>query len=596
MAKHYTFQRKIYVSYTLLISFILIICGFFFYKYNANILSDNLKNSTFSSLDLLDARMNSIFLDLSDSLKSIQISNNFLDIVKPVNETQRNYFSQYPSIASSLKAIFQYTILSKSYKSSIYYLSKYYDNIGIAYNTSVPYQEKNVLKQRNDLSDLLNMDEYIAYLPPHKDNWVNSDHQVISIVRPVRSTFITYGILEYTIEVSEFENLLSHFESPQDYHLLIIDEKGSLAYASKTLNNPEEVIKSYAEQKTDAEIGTFYSNQAQLCAYKTSATTGWTIILSRDVSSFINKLHQLALLTVFAALLVLIVVAVFIYVLTQYLTAPLRSLYHQLSTCELSPDIKMHIETESDEIISLTNAIQEILRQIYLQNNKLLEARKRTLRAHYDAMEAQLNPHFLYNTLSVIGACGLKEGNLTVTKMCSELATLLRYSISYSGKAVQLKNEINNIKSYLYIMQMRYEDDLQLTWDLDRSIDSISVPKLVLQPLIENCFQHGFNEAPPPWKIKIKSYHTDTHWFISICNNGSPFPKDKEEQIYDKFDKFKHSFFENSDSIEFLEKQGFGLENTIMRLHIFYNGKESFSIHSNPDKTILEIGSELNGH
>ncbi|OYP60243.1 hypothetical protein CG709_00220, partial [Lachnotalea glycerini] len=221
-------------------------------------------------------------------------------------------------------------------------------------------------------------------------------------------------------------------------------------------------------------------------------------------------------------------------------------------------------------------------------------ARQRALRAHYDAMEAQLNPHFLYNTLSVIGASALNTGNITVSKMCSELAKLLRYTISYSGKSVPLENEINNIQSYLFIMKTRHEDALECIWELDETINDIHVPKLILQPLVENCFQHGFQDIAPPWKIKIKSYQADGNWYVSVANNGSPFSIDKKEQLFQRFEQYKNSFFEEYDSNQFLEKQGFGLENTVIRLHIFYSGNEYFQISTQNQWTIITIGSKIN--
>ena len=130
-----------------------------------------------------------------------------------------------------------------------------------------------------------------------------------------------------------------------------------------------------------------------------------------------------------------------------------------------------------NEIIFLTNAIQGYLSEIYDQNQRLTEERHRTLIAHYDAMEAQLNPHFLYNTLSVIGMTGLASGNTDVSDMCTELSQLLRYSLSYTGQSVLLSQEIDNARHYLYIMKIRYEDDLKYEWQLDDSLNDITVPE-----------------------------------------------------------------------------------------------------------------------
>jgi sensor histidine kinase YesM len=321
------------------------------------------------------------------------------------------------------------------------------------------------------------------------------------------------------------------------------------------------------------------------------------MVLNRDISSFTSRLNKLSAITLLAFFIILSTVYVFLYLLMRYLTTPLRSLRDQLlKFSEIVPDIKIDVKTENNEIIILAKSIQDIFNQIYIQNNKLLEARKREISAHYSAMEAQLNPHFLYNTLSVIGANGLSSNNLIVSQMCSKLSELLRYSVLYTGKSVTLENEMENIRSYLYIMQTRYEDSLEYIWELDHALDIVRVPKLILQPLIENCFQHGFHNILPPWKIVIKSYHKSDCWYVSVSDNGQVFSQDLQKQLIKKFNDINTSFLKNSGLMDTVEKHGLGIENTVMRLAIFYDGHAHFNIDSNNGWTTIEIGGRLEYH
>lgn len=331
--------------------------------------------------------------------------------------------------------------------------------------------------------------------------------------------------------------------------------------------------------------------------YKHSNLTDWIMVLNRDISSFTSRLNKLSAITLLAFFIILSTVYVFLYLLMRYLTTPLRSLRDQLlKFSEIVPDIKIDVKTENNEIIILAKSIQDIFNQIYIQNNKLLEARKREISAHYSAMEAQLNPHFLYNTLSVIGANGLSSNNLIVSQMCSKLSELLRYSVLYTGKSVTLENEMENIRSYLYIMQTRYEDSLEYIWELDHALDIVRVPKLILQPLIENCFQHGFHNILPPWKIVIKSYHKSDCWYVSVSDNGQVFSQDLQKQLIKKFNDINTSFLKNSGLMDTVEKHGLGIENTVMRLAIFYDGHAHFNIDSNNGWTTIEIGGRLEYH
>ena len=147
-------------------------------------------------------------------------------------------------------------------------------------------------------------------------------------------------------------------------------------------------------------------------------------------------------------------------------------------------------------------------------------------------------------------------------------------------------------------MKIRYEDDLKYEWQLDDSLNDITVPKLILQPLIENCFQHGFHQAGteilPPWKIQIRSHHDKNRWYLSIANNGAPFQKEKLSNLRPQDCR-----------LYFYRKSGYGsrvhfptsricLENTILRLHIYYHGEEYFHVSGNEnEQTTVTIGGPL---
>jgi sensor histidine kinase YesM len=578
----------------LIISLSLIACAFGFYRYNAQILRENLIENTKNSLNLLDSQMSGIFSNMNESLVTLQLSESFLNIVKPIEESRDNYFSFHPLAASETRALFQHILLSKTYKSSIHFVSVYYDNIGQGSSFPVPYKDKEKVEKNKTVARLLEDGDFITFVPPHDDFWTGKDGKVLSIARAVGNTYDLYGILEYSVDIGAITALLSNYESPDDYNFLLFDTDDSLLFSDADIPMTNKITLEYKKDKNNLIRGCFFPLSGNLTVYKHSGLTDWTMVLNRNISSFTNRLNKLGVVTILAFVIIFATVNLFLYLLTRYLTKPLRSLRDQLlEFSEVVPDIKIDVNTENNEIIVLAESIQDIFNQIYIQNNKLIEARKREMNAHYSAMEAQLNPHFLYNTLSVIGANGLLSNNLIISRMCSELSKLLRYSISYTGKSVTMESEIENIKSYLYIMQTRYEDSLEYIWELDNTLDSVRVPKLILQPLIENCFQHGFHDIPPPWKIAIKSYRKSDYWYISVSNNGHAVLRDSKEQLMRRFNDMSAAFFENSGPVDTVEEHGLGLENTVMRLAIFYDGMEHFDLWSNNSWTTVEIGGVL---
>ena len=163
---------------------------------------------------------------------------------------------------------------------------------------------------------------------------------------------------------------------------------------------------------------------------------------------------------------------------------------------------------------------------------------------------------------------------------------------------MRLEQEIANAGSYLYIMKMRYEENLEYEWELDDSLSKISVPKLILQPLVENCFHHGFQQTEqeilPPWRIRIKTFQDEYYWYLSVVNNGLPFKEDRLKELLARLEQFRFPEYEERTEDTLRAQPGFGLENTILRLSIYYHGEQYFQAGTadNGDTAVI-VGGPL---
>lgn len=599
-----SFQKKIYISCFTLNLILLFISTSIFYYYTSNSLKQNMEDTLISNTSMLKKDLDTLLETADNSLKELQTDSSLITIAKKIPHSSENYFSTHVAARSSFQNAFRSVLFSQNLNGSISYVSNDFDNVGVSASTgTLNYMPKESLKSQNKLQKLMREISYVSYASPHRDYW-GRNQTVFSVVRSMRDTYHQYGLLILDFDISALENLLSDFENPEDYSISILNRDKKLVYTSLEKEEKQAFYQSYVDACKN-NTRTFSHNSTSLSSFVPSSVTGWTFILSTSTASYLDSMKKLFAISGFLFLSLFIVMSAFLYLVTLRLTIPLKKLSAQLKNLKPGKNIKPDEVAGTtaiygnDEVTLLTHAVQGFLTEIYDQNRRLTEARRRTLLAHYDAMEAQLNPHFLYNTLSVIGMAGLSTGNTTVSTMCNELANLLRYSLSYNGQSVLLEQEIANAASYLYIMKMRYEDDLIYTWNLDDSLNHVQVPKLILQPLIENCFQHGFHQAEqeilPPWKIYIRSSRDETHWYLSISNNGAAFSQDKLQKLYQRIQHFQLPEYNESLSEELTQRQGFGLENTILRLHIYYHGEEYFQVSANQEyMTSITIGGPLN--
>lgn len=230
-----------------------------------------------------------------------------------------------------------------------------------------------------------------------------------------------------------------------------------------------------------------------------------------------------------------------------------------------------------DEILELEESFDKMLERV---NNSLMQEKK----AYYMALQAQMNPHFLYNSLAVIGSLGAEDGSDRVASMCSELSDMLRYVTSYETVSVSLREEVEHTGHYLSLMKARYEDYFSYNIDVAQELMVMPVPKLLIQPLAENCFKHGFKSVAPPWRIDIKMTGTPQCWTLTIKDNGSGISDEKIKEIETHVEAMLSQNYIDFD-------HGIGVVNTIARLKMTHNENIRYEIKNN-NGTVINIISE----
>ena len=184
-------------------------------------------------------------------------------------------------------------------------------------------------------------------------------------------------------------------------------------------------------------------------------------------------------------------------------------------------------------------------------------------------LQAQINPHFMCNTLNVIGIMGIEHGVKEVHDACLKLSSLLHYSIAdKADENSTLGNEMENIRDYLQLMQLRYEHKLEYTVFYEKDMEKISMPRLVLEPFVENIFAHAYGADHRIVRVNVVGYIQKDRWYVVIEDNGQGI--DKEQLTH-----LKQHINERTEQLllgrRTDQKYGIGIENTIMRLYLYYD-------------------------
>lgn len=243
----------------------------------------------------------------------------------------------------------------------------------------------------------------------------------------------------------------------------------------------------------------------------------------------------------------------------------------------------VEIKSGNNEIGRLRDGYNRMVREIQVLIKRIINEQSIMRKLELDALQAQIKPHFLYNTLDSISSLAMLGRIDDVCEMIDSLGIYYRKSLSKGREIITIKEELEMVKSYLKIQQMRYGDKFTVIFDFDSRCNALNIPKLIIQPLVENSIYHGVRLKKGKGIIKVTSQMYKEKINLIIEDNGNGMDKEELTKILS----------ENSN----LNKSSFGLVGTIKRLKIFYNSENCFKIESEKEvgtKIVIEIPAENN--
>lgn len=419
----------------------------------------------------------------------------------------------------------------------------------------------------------------LAITPFQPDIWSDSDTLYFSLYREIFDSSIiskVLGVIEVQCPYYIVNNILS-FQTGEN-HAYLFTNDGTLIYGSTSDEVDAHLLYTSFLDNQDSPYasgtynGFLYSGVV--------LDNGWVLLLSQYQKQIAVVLRTFVLFVVLLGISTLGLCLGIIFIITKRTTKPLRELTAFAKQATLD-NLSLPFDDVQypDEVIRLTHAFQKMLARLKISMEENVERKTYEIRANMIALQSQMDPHFLYNMLTVIKAMGKEGKSQEIGYACNHLVDMLRYTSDYEQELVSLQKEINNADCYLRLMKLRYEDQFTYEYHITSEIEAttIMVPKLIIQPLLENCFQHGFKKVMPPWNIMINIWVDQTRYYIEVSDNGSGITNEAIEAFYERFNRFLQN---PSNSIASLKIGGMGLINTFARLKLRYR-----------DDVVLELSS-----
>ena len=412
--------------------------------------------------------------------------------------------------------------------------------------------------------------------PSYRYYWVVSLSRTVELTRNGNSML---GVLLVDMNYSSIEQLLekANTDTSGEYVYLMAPD-GEIIYHPK-----QNLIHMglYEENNTEAAgyedttVKENFHGEKRLVTVKTISYTGWKLISVVPMKSFSMGMTGMRNLVVLLVALTVLAVVILNQMVSARISKPLRRLNDSVKEWEagnMNPDIyiggSMEVEHLGKTLRSTVAQIRQLMDDIVVEQE---EKRKSEL----DALQSQINPHFLYNTLDSIVWMITGERYDDAVFMITQLASLFRISLSKGKTVIKIEDEVKHARNYMNIQKIRYKNSFKVDFQIEEDILDGCIVKLVLQPLLENAIYYGMEFMDGEGEIHVRGYRKDKDVYLEVEDNGLGMPEEEAAELLNGKERpHKHG-------------SGVGLVNVHSRLKLRFGEAYGLVIHSCPDEGMM---------
>jgi two-component system sensor histidine kinase YesM len=355
-----------------------------------------------------------------------------------------------------------------------------------------------------------------------------------------------------------------------DSRMYVISEGGIILSASDKNLIGENISSVLGKTETDSKGGsqTIMKLGGKNHMVVTSPLqNGWHTVMVIPLSGITGEVAAASAKIAGIAAVCLLLSLALVYAISGYFSSRLKVLNRQVARIE-SNDLSCHITVAgNDELARLSHAMNTMALKLDEAIHIALKEEIDRKYAHLSLLQSQINPHFLYNTLSGISALALRGGDEQVSRFLNHLSQFYKTSLNQGREMITIEEEISITRHYIALQNMRFRDRLVIHWDFDESLGSHIVPKLILQPFIENIVDHALRPGKEPLLVSIRIIRDTGKIIFEITDNGVGIPPEMLETLLDKG-----------------RTAGYGIVNVYDRLRLLYGESCSMTISSDVGK------------
>lgn len=524
--KNLKIQNKIFLFFSMMILLLSVIIGSFSYIYASNII---LKKTLVQSEETIE-----------------QLSQNIDHNITLINE-KLSYLTYNPLVQKQLKVDGRNMTLAESNSArremSKFMVQVYHSAILDDIQIYGDYAQEYYICSRDQRIQYDQSEEYIQLArAANGQNIIINDDQTkgIQIVKKITDvvTLESLGVLRASLKRSVIQKTIDQIDFASDGSIMVLDGDGKFVVGDSSFAAPE-LLSRIIDRSGTFEYRT--NNMVYQVVYMKSTYTYWNTIGILPQSALRHELLPLQTSTFFVTLMFLLLGLVLARILSDIIARPLGGMVTALGTLSIG-DFSVRLpEDRQDEIGHLRAGFNQMIVKIETLVDDVYRKEVLKKESEFKALQAQINPHFLYNTLDTINWMARKRGMEEICNMVSSISNLMRISISNKQDFITVKDELQYVRDYLYIQKTRYRNRIIFEISVDEKMLEQSIPKLILQPIVENAIIHGAEPVKRQTEILLMGYLENDVMVFKIRDTGKGIAPVVLEKILDGQEFFKET-------------------------------------------------------
>jgi two-component system, sensor histidine kinase YesM len=452
-----------------------------------------------------------------------------------------------------------------------------FDQYGVAYYSTTAGGVRSNIQESyamwRERSEPTNGDAVLFSTQQYTSNLKSTKHAFTVVRKIIDRSLSTIGLIAVDANISVIEDEITELDAVTRGKSIIVDADGHVIYDSDKRMLADNLRDDPLLSQATDQAGSFYAireGTPSLVIYNTSSKTGWRAFAAIPVTELTKDTVIIRNVTWIATFITIGIALAISIVLSFALTNPLRKMNRLMRNVQAG-DLSVRFPVKhKDEIGHLGNQFNQMLLRIndLIDDIYLIEAQKKE--AELSALQNQINPHFMYNTLESIRMMAEIEDNTKVSDMISLFGKLLRYSIGDLTQRVTLKDELEHVRMFVEILNYRYPNRFDLVNEVPAELERYPLIRLVLQPIVENAVYHGLH-GDNGMRINLKAEQQEQEVLLRIEDTGIGMNTSVLEQL-------NHSL---GQGLEFKQsRSGIGLQNVNQRLKLHYGPSSGIQVFS----------------